>query len=119
MNGQGGMFLVGLALSALTEPDRWVPVGRSANAYEEYLDTNSVKRSGDKVTVWTRRDFVSGQSTLWHEIEFDCRARTETIVAYVRDDGGTVSHNAVRPHRAASAIVPGSVEERIFGIACR
>ena len=118
MNRQGGMFLAGLALSALGKPDRWVPVAGTADTFVEYLDTDSVKRSGDKVAVWTRRDFVSGQSTLWHEIEFDCPARTETIVAYVRDDGGTVSHNVVRPHRAASAIVPGSVEERIFRIAC-
>ena len=119
MNPQGGMVLAGLALSALTQPDRWIPVGDGANAHQEYIDTNSVQRSGDKVTVWTRRDFVSGQNTLWHEIEFDCSARTETILAYVRDDRGTVSHNVVRPHRAASAIVPGSVGENIFTIACR
>ncbi len=114
-----GMFLTGLALSAGVQPDRWVPVGGSANSYEEYLDRESVSRSGDKVTVWTRRDFVRGQGTAWHEIEFDCSTRTETILAYIRDDGGTISHNVVRPHRESAPIPPNSAAERIFNLACR
>lgn len=114
----GGLLLAGLALSAATPPERWLHVGGSA-AFEEYLDSESVQRNGDKVTLWTRRDYASGQATAWHEIEFDCSARTETILAWVRDDGGTVSHNVVRPHRASSPIPPGSIEERTFNIACR
>jgi hypothetical protein len=113
------MFLTLLALSAMVEPDRWVHVGGLADRYEEYLDTESVKRSGDKVTLWTRRDFASDRATLWHEIEFDCSKRMETIIAYIRDEGGAVSHNDVRPHRQASPIPPASAEERIFKIACR
>jgi hypothetical protein len=113
------MFLTALALSAMTQPDRWVHVGGSANAYEEYLDKESLRRTGDKVTAWTRRDFVRDGGSLWHELEYDCSARTETILAYIRDEGGTVSHNIVRPHREASPIPPRSVEERIFNLACR
>ena len=113
------MLLTALALSAALEPDRWVHVGGSAGLYEDYLDRESVKRSGDKVTLWTRRDFAEGGATLWHEIELDCPARTETILAYIRDERGTVSHNVARPHREASPIPPGSVEEKIFDLACR
>jgi hypothetical protein len=113
------MFLTGLALSAAVQPNRWVHVGGSANSYEEHLDAESLKRSGEKVTVWTRRDFVLDQGTAWHEFEFDCSARTATILAYIRDDGSTVSHNVVRPHRGPALIAPGSVEENIFAIACR
>jgi hypothetical protein len=113
------MFLTGLALSAVTPADRWIHVGGSANSYEEYLDTESLTRSGDKVTVWTRRDFARDQGTAWHELEFDCSMRTGTILAYIRDDGGTISHNIVRPHREASPIAPKSVEETIFKLACR
>lgn len=112
------MILTALALSTAIQPDRWVHVGGSTNLYEEYLDKESVSRSGDKVTLWTRRDFVRDQGTAWHEIEFDCSKRTETILAYVRDDRGTISHNVVRPHREALLIPPKSVEERIFNIAC-
>ena len=70
------------------------------------------------MTLWTRRDFAGGGATVWHEIELDCAARTETIVAFIRDDGGIISHNDARPYRAASPIRPGSAEERIFAIGC-
>lgn len=113
------MFLMALALSAAVQPDRWLQVGRSPGVYEEYLDRQSVRRSGAKVTLWTRRDFAAGKATLWHEIEFDCSRRTETIVAYIRDDGGKVSHNGVRPHRKASPIKSRSLGERLFKLACR
>lgn len=113
------MFLIVMALFSVTPPDRWVHVGGSANLYEEYLDKESVRRSGDKVTLWTRRDFLRDQVTAWNELEFDCSMRTETILAYIQDDKGAVSHNVIRPHRAASPIPRKSVEERIFNIACR
>ena len=113
------MFLTALALSAAVQPERWVHVGGSPNLYEEYLDKESVERSGNKVTLWTRRDFARDQVTAWNEIELDCSARTDTIMAWVRDERGTVSHNVVRPHRAAAPIPRGSVAERIFNIACR
>jgi hypothetical protein len=113
------MFLTALALSAMTQPDRWVHVGGSADLYEEYLDKESLRRSGDKVAVWTRRDFVRDGGTVWHELEYDCAARTETILAYIRDEGGAVSHNIVRPHREASPIPPDPVAEKVFKMVCR
>lgn len=113
------MFLIAVALSTASPPDRWVHVGGSANRYEEYLDKESVRRVGDKVTLWTQREFVLGQGAAWKELEVDCSMRTETILAYIRDDGGDISHNVIRPHRQASPILPGSVEERIFNLVCR
>lgn len=113
------IFLIAAALSMVNPPDRWIHVGGSTGLYDEYLDKESVRRTGDRVTLWTRRDFAHGGGTFWNELEFDCSMRTETILAYIRDDGGTISHNTVRPHREASAIRPGSVEERIFALACR
>jgi hypothetical protein len=113
------MFLTALALSAAIQADRWIHVGRSPDGHEEYLDKESVRRSGDKVHLWTRRDLAGGQGTAWNEIELDCAARTDTILAWVRDDRGTVSHNVERPHRGPAPIPPNSVAERIFEIACR
>lgn len=112
------MFLIALALATQDQADRWVHVGGSPGQYEEYLDTASVKRSGDKVNLWTRRDFAVGQVTGWNELELDCSTRTETIIAWVRDERGTVSHNVVRPHRGPAPIPPSSVAEKIFNIAC-
>jgi hypothetical protein len=113
------MLLTALALSTVIPADRWVHVGGSAGLYEEYLDTDSVKRTGDKVTLWTRRDFVRDQGNAWNELEFDCSERMETILAYIRDNGRTVTHNVVRPHRGSAPIPPNSVPEKIFNIACR
>ena len=112
------MILIALVLSAATA-DRWVHVGVGPNLYEEYVDTESITRNGDKVILWTRRDLVLDPGTAWTELELDCRMRTETILAYIRDDRRLVSHNMVRPHREASVIPPDSVAERIFNIACR
>ena len=110
------MVLIALILSAATPADRWVHVGGGSNLY---VDRESIKRSGDKVTLWTRRDLALDERTVWNELEFDCRTRTETILAYTQDDGRSVVHNTVRPHREAALIPPDSVEERIFNIACR
>jgi hypothetical protein len=111
------MFLIALILSTI-QPDRWIPLGGSTDQ-KEYLDKESVKRSGDKVTLFTRRDIPAEKAMLWKEIEFDCSAKTDTIIAWIRDDAGTVSHNTTRPHRAAAPIAPGSTEERLFTLACR
>lgn len=113
------MFLIAVALLAASPPDRWIHMGGSTNLYEEYLDKESVRRTGDKVTLWTRREFALDQGTAWNEREVDCSMRTETILAYIRDNNGTISHNIVRPHREASPISANSVEEKIFNIACR
>lgn len=113
------MLLIALALATADQPERWVNVGGSASQYEEYLDRESLKRSGDKINLWTRRDFAGARATAWHEIEMDCAARTDTIIAWIRIDGGTVSHNSIRPHRQAAPIPKGSVQEKIFNLACR
>lgn len=109
------MFLIALALSSV-QADRWVPIGGGTDAV--YLDKQSLRRSGDKVTAFTRRDIPAEKATFWKEIEFDCAAKTETIVAWIRDDAGTISHNEVRPHRAAAPIPPNSAEEKAFRLAC-
>jgi Surface-adhesin protein E len=112
------MFLIVLAITLAAPAERWVRIGGSANLYEEFLDKESVTRTGDKVTLWTRRDFARGGGIVWHEIEIDCARKEAAIVAFIRDDAGIVSHNDARPYKAASTISPGSVEEELFNLAC-
>ncbi len=112
------MILTLLVLSATLEPERWVRVGGSPDRFDEFVDKQSITRRGDKAVVWTRRDFAQGRGTAWNEIEFDCPGRKETILAWVRDDGKSVSHNVDRPHRGPAAVEPGSLQERIFKLAC-
>lgn len=118
MNRPRLQFLMACALSMTMQSDRWIPLGGSI-AYQDYLDQESIKRSGNKVMLWTRRDFVKQQRTAWNEIEVDCSNKRDTILAYVQDDAGTISHNIVRPHRKSTAIPSNSVEERIFDRVCR
>jgi len=113
------MFLIALAIATVTPPDRWVRIGGINDRYDEFVDMESVRRSGDKVVIWTRRKFVRDKVTSWNELEIDCSMRTETVLAYIRDDAGTITHNAVRPHRGASPVLPDTAEEKIFNIACR
>lgn len=113
------MILTVLALLAAAQPDRWVHLGGSAGVHEDYLDKDSIAKKGGKVALWTRRDLVRDEATLWYEIQLDCVGRTQTIVAWIRDDRGTVSHSVDRPHRAAAPIKAGSLEEKVFSLACR
>lgn len=112
-------FVIASALSMLMPSDRWVPVGDSSAEYRDYLDRESIKRSGNKVMLWTRRDYVTQQRTAWNEIEVDCLRKRDTVLAFVQDDAGSVSHNIDRPHRGSTAIPPNSVEEIIFDLVCR
>lgn len=106
------------AFAMVTPSERWIPIGESGIASRDYLDRESIQRSGDTVTLWTRRDFVTQQRTAWNEIEVDCANKRDTILAYVQDDAGTVSHNIARPHRRSTEIPPHSIGERIFDLVC-
>jgi hypothetical protein len=112
------MFLIAVSLLMAAPSDRWVQIGGSPNLYDEHLDTQSVRRSGDGVTLWTRRDWAGNRRTSWNELEFDCPRKRVTILAYVQIDGEAVSHSVRRPHRRASPILSDTVEQRIFDIVC-
>lgn len=112
-------FVIALTLSMLLTFERWVPIGDNRGEYRDYLDRESIKRSGNKASLWTRRDYATQQRTAWKEIEVDCLRKRDTILAYVQDDAGTISHNTVRPHRGSTAILPNSVEDKIFELVCR
>jgi len=114
------MSLVVAAMMFVVVPaDRWVPVSGSNGTYRDYLDRESLQRHGNKVTVWTKRDFAGQQRTLWHEIEVDCAAKSDTIIAWVEDNAGAVTHNLVRPHRPSATIPPNSLGQSIFDLVCR
>ncbi|WP_118856664.1 surface-adhesin E family protein [Sphingomonas mesophila] len=110
------MLVLPLLFAVAAQPERWVAIGAESN---EFIDRESVARNGARVTFWTRREFPSQQRTRWHELEFDCSARRHTLLDYVEDDAGVVSHNFDRPHRGPAPIVAGSQEERMFAIVCR
>lgn len=113
--------MAALVLAQAAPAQRWLPLGGSdsGEVYRDYLDTASISRAGPTVTLWTRRDFAAGQRTAWHEVEVDCAKKRDSILAFVQDEAGTVSHNVVRPHRPSAPIAANSLGERIFQIVCR
>lgn len=105
--------------SPMPMADRWVHVGHGTDRTEEYVDRESIERNGDKVTLWTRSESRPERSIVWKEWEFDCAKKLQSVLAYISDDQGTISHNVARPHREASPILQGSVEEMIYAKVCR
>jgi hypothetical protein len=113
-------FILAVMMMSVAVPtDRWLPVSGSDGPRRDYLDRHSLQRDGNKVTLWTKRDFAGQQRTLWHEIEVDCAAKSDTIIAWVEDNAGAVTHNLVRPHRPSATIPPNSLGQSIFALVCR
>jgi hypothetical protein len=112
-------ILAAMMMSVAVTTERWVRISGSDGTHWDYLDRHSLKRDGNKVTLWTRRDFARQQRTLWHEIEVDCAAKSDTISAWVEDNDGAVTHNLVRPHRPSATIPPNSLGQSIFDLVCR
>lgn len=112
-------FLMALMMSVAVPTERWVPVSGGDGTHRDHLDRQSLQRNGDKVTLWTRRDFAGQQRTLWYEIEVNCAAKSDIILAWVEDNAGAVTHNVVRPHRPSATIPPNSLGQSIFDLVCR
>jgi hypothetical protein len=113
------MIGAALALAIAAPADRWLAIGDATESYRDFLDRESLQRVGSKVTLWTRREVAAAQRTLWHELEIDCVRRESTILAWVQDEAGQVSHNSVRPHRGPAPIAADSLDEAIFTAVCR
>lgn len=112
------IVVAGLALILAAPSERWVEIGSGA-AHRDYLDRDSIERAGDRVTLWTRRDFATERRTRWHEMEVDCSRRQDTLLAWVEDHEGSVSHNVTRPARGPAPIADGSLAARIYDAVCR
>lgn len=112
-------ILAAMMMSVPVPTDRWILVSGTDGPQRDYLDRHSIQRNGNKVTTWTKRDFAGQQRILWHEIEVDCAAKSDTIIAWVEDNAGAVTHNLVRPHRPSATIPPNSLGQSIFDLVCR
>jgi hypothetical protein len=107
--------------------DRWMPVAHSVNRVLE-VDTQTLQRSGPRVTVWERSRYKSTQSfrdggrydaTLVQQ-RYDCDARTVTLLAWLADlQGNRVDSDDVPDYKqTATAIVPDSIGEIVLNAIC-
>jgi hypothetical protein len=119
------MTMMMAAALAQAASDRWVEVSRDTSQ-TSYIDTQSIQRRGSVATAWLRTELETpleeGATSLMFQNEFDCSARTYTLVAWHHRSGDdkTVSEGSVpATERRASPVLPETQGEDEFDIACR
>lgn len=114
--------------TAYAQSGRWVQVSQTNNRDVE-VDTETIRRTGSRVTVWQRSRFLEPQRTrsgrlytmALSQFEYDCEARTSTLLASVaRDAQGQTVVNLTVPtyERIADPLAPETSGERIMEFAC-
>ena len=94
-----------------------------------YVDYGTIKRKGNKVKMWSLYDFKTiqrwGNSSFLSQInhiEFDCEEEAERNLDYFlylgNQGGGEVVYSQTNRKYETSSIIPGSIGETNFKIAC-
>ena len=103
---------------------RWLDIGRDETRTDS-LDLASIEGAGTRRTAWTRTQYSEPRdgevmTDLFHN-EYDCAARTFTLIAWRRLDasgaeveGGMVPQDELR----ADAIVPDTIGADELAIIC-
>ena len=114
------MLLTALALLAAMQDARWADVGSDPLSVTA-VDRQSIRRSDDLVTIWTRDTFHVSQGSMLRELEMDCRRRTVAVaVVVMRESTGAITRRTVFRafERTHEPIDPESAEERVFVAVC-
>lgn len=135
-----GWVCFALALAALFAPPRvaaqreppdstrWVFVANSAdNTSRVYIDTATIQRAGDTVTVWVEHRFARRTRVLDTRVTraqtqemIDCAHRQFRQLAFVEYDGQKVVNSSTgdSPPGQWLPTAPGSVAESELQVAC-
>lgn len=114
------MLLTALALMAASQDDRWAFLGSDTLFSAVEVDRQSIRRSGDKITIWVRQTFGVSQNSMLREVEMDCGRRTMTVSVIIwREANGASRRTDFEAfQRTADSIDPESAEERVFVAVC-
>ena len=108
----------------------WTEVGGSADGMTSYADFGTIKRKGNKVKMWSLLDFKtikkgSGDERYLSSVtrnEYDCEeetARQLDIHWYSSNMGqGEIVWSTTNYKEEPRSILPGSIDETLFKIAC-
>src|SRR5215831_8695194 len=110
----------------------WLDVGGKAEkgltVYTVYVDTDSISRKGDIVTLWALFDYMSIQSIVggpWLSSktrrEYDCARERVRLLGYMTFTGNMGSGEAVFSNSDQSAwepLAPESIDRKLWDIAC-
>ncbi len=116
---------LGVAAAAPAQaPDRWIPIGTTDTGTFS-VDRETIRRDGDRVTVWERRiraqPTANGTRENRTQWEYDCAAMTQSLLAGVSLDerGNEIAQYSVSPARQTRIpIDPESMAERVARTVC-
>jgi hypothetical protein len=111
----------------------WVDVGgkveKGLTVYTVYVDTESIHRNGDIVTLWALFDYMTIQSIVggpWLSSktrrEYDCVEEKVRLIGYMTFTGNMGSGEAVYTNSNQSAWEPmaaDSIDRKLWDVACR
>ena len=123
------LLLLMISTSVFAE---WTRVGSSDDGMTSYADSETIKRKGSKVKMWRLLDFKTIQKGLGGESErhlssvsrneYDCEGETERqldIHWYSSNMGqGEIVWSLTNIKNEASSVIPRSISESLFNIAC-
>jgi hypothetical protein len=108
----------------------WTAVSESANGIATvYVDFETIKKKGNKVKIWDLLDLKTAQkfendrylSTI-QRMEYDCEEETGRTLDYYLYSGnmrnGEIVYSSKNIKDEPKSILPGSIDEGLFKIAC-
>jgi len=127
-----GMWLLIVPLSVGPLYAEWLNVGgkveRGLTVYTVYVDTDSILRQGDIVTVWALFDYMSIQSIVggpWLSSKarraYDCVKQRVRLLGYMTFTGNMGSGEVVFSNADQSAwepLAPDSMDRKVWEVAC-
>jgi len=104
-------------------------VEHGITVYTVYIDTESIHRNGDIVTLWALYDYMTIQSIVggpWLSSktrrEYDCVEKKVRLVGYMTFTGNMGSGEAVYSNSTQGGwepIAPESIDGKVWEVACR
>jgi carbonic anhydrase len=120
-----GILLFGLVLHGYAIAGNWQRIIVGKNEIIE-IDTASIANDDSNPTAWSRvtldrpaRDAGGAFDSIHAQNLYDCTGRRFTTLRRAYFNGGTLVREDLVSRRRANPIQVGSVDERLFNLACR
>lgn len=116
-----------LALMPISHADaaNWVYADENSKGTVVYYDADTLRRSGQEVTVWVRfdhsRDATVRERYSNHFTRYNCIERTTVLVSYTNyyRNGKIQTENLKSYEQEEQYIAPGTISEAILEAICK
>jgi hypothetical protein len=118
---------IGLALMPIAPAfaENWVYVTESSSNADWYYDSDTIRRSGNQITVWVKVDHSRDKTVKYrmalNRYRCDCAERTTSLLEWTDyyPDGKTDTVTVETYRQKEVAARPGSVMEDMLEAVCR